>query len=50
MLQEGISGHRHERVGMQTLPESALKMIKTEFFFHLLVSVLAYPSRLDGGG
>jgi hypothetical protein len=24
-------------------------VIKTEFFFHLLMSLLAYPSRLDGG-
>src|SRR5262245_53224183 len=49
MLQEGVSDHRHERMTVKALPRSALKMIKTEFFFHLLVSLLAYPSRLDGG-
>jgi len=26
----------------------ASKMIKAEFFFHLLVSLFANPSRLDG--
>ena len=25
-------------------------MVKAEFFFHLLVSLLANPPRLDGGG
>src|SRR5262249_35841695 len=49
MLQEGVSDHRHERMTVKALPRSALKMIKTEFFFHLLVSLFAYPSRLDGG-
>src|SRR5262245_18901911 len=49
MLQEGVSDHRHERMTVKALPRSALKMIKTEFFFHLLVSLVAYPSRLDGG-
>jgi hypothetical protein len=34
---------------MQTLPGSALEVVETKFFFHLLVSLLANPSRLDGG-
>jgi hypothetical protein len=34
---------------MQALPGSALEVIETEFFFQLLVSLLANPSRLDGG-
>jgi hypothetical protein len=34
---------------MQVLPGSALEMIETEFFFQLLMSLLANPSRLDGG-
>ena len=34
---------------MHALPESALEVIETEFFFHLLVSLLSNPSRLDGG-
>ena len=33
---------------MQALPGSALKVIETEFFFQLLMSLLANPSRLDG--
>jgi hypothetical protein len=34
---------------MQALPGSALEVIETEFFFQLLVSLLANPSCLDGG-
>src|SRR5215813_8062296 len=34
---------------MQALPGSALEVIETEFFFPLLVSLLANPSRLDDG-
>src|SRR6266540_1836470 len=49
MLEEGVSDHRHERVTMQTLPGSALEVIETEFFFQLLVRLLANPSCLDGG-
>src|SRR5262245_61110832 len=49
MLEESVSDHRHERMTMQTLPGSSLEVVKTEFFFHLLVSLLANPSRLDGG-
>jgi hypothetical protein len=30
-------------------PGSSLEVIETEFFFHLLVSLLANPTRLDGG-
>ena len=49
MLEEGVSDHRHERMTMQALPGSTLEVIETEFFFQLLVSLLANPSRLDGG-
>jgi len=49
MLEEGVSDHRHERVTVKALPGSSLEVIETEFFFHLLVSLLANPSRLDGG-
>ena len=49
MLEEGICDHRHERMTMQALPRAALEVVKTEFFFHLLVSLLANPTRLDGG-
>ena len=33
---------------MQALPGSAFKVIETEFFFQLLMSLLANPSCLDG--
>ncbi len=34
---------------MQALPGSALEVIEAQLFFQLLVSLLANPSRLDGG-
>src|SRR6266581_1542111 len=49
MLEEGVSDHRHERMTVKALPGSALEVIETEFFFQLLMSLLANPSRLDGG-
>ena len=48
MLEKGVSDHCHERVTMK-LPGSSLEVIETKFFFQLLVSLLANPSRLDGG-
>ena len=49
MLEEGVSDHRHERMTVKALPGPSLEVVKTEFFFHLLVSLLANPTRLDGG-
>ena len=49
MLEEGICDHRHERMTVKALPGSSLEVIETELFFQLLVSLLANPSRLDGG-
>ena len=49
MLEEGICDHRHERMTMKALPGSSLEVIETEFFFQLLVCLLANPSCLDGG-
>ena len=49
MLEESVSDHCHERMTMQALPGSALEVIETQFFFQLLMSLLANPSRLDGG-
>src|SRR5215204_3577917 len=49
MLEEGVSDHRHQRMTMQALPGPALEVIEAEFLFELLVSLLANPSRLDGG-
>jgi hypothetical protein len=49
MLEEGVSDHRHERMTVKALPGPSLEVVKTEFFFHLLVSLLADPTRLDGG-
>ena len=36
-------------VTVKALPGSSLEVIETELFFQLLVSLLANPSRLDGG-
>src|SRR6516225_7483731 len=33
---------------MKALPGPSLEVVKTEFFFHLLMSLLANPARLDG--
>ncbi len=49
MLEEGVGDHRHERMTVKALPGSALEVIEAEFFFHLLMGLLADPSRLDGG-
>jgi hypothetical protein len=49
ILEESVSDHGHERMTVKALPGSALEVIKTEFFFQLLVSLLANPSRLDVG-
>ena len=49
MLQEGVRDHYHERVSVQALPGPSLEVIETEFFFHLLVGLLANPSCLDNG-
>ena len=49
MLEEGVSDHCQECVTVKALPGSSLEMVKTEFFFQLLVSLLANPTCLDGG-
>src|SRR3982074_1857508 len=49
MLEESVSNHGHERVGVEALPGSPLEVVETQFLFQLLVSLLANPSRLDGG-
>ena len=49
VLEKGVGDHRHERMTVKTLPGSSFEVIKAKFFFHLLVRLLAYPSRLDGG-
>src|SRR5882724_12351546 len=49
ILEESVGDHRHERMTVKALPGSALEVIETKFFFQLLVSLLANPSRLDGG-
>jgi hypothetical protein len=36
-------------VSVQALPGPFLEVIETEFFFHLLVGLLANPSCLDDG-
>ena len=47
ILEERVGDHRHERMTVKSVPGSALEVIETEFFFQLLVSLLANPSRLD---
>ena len=49
MLKEGISDHCHKGMTVESLPGPSLEVVKTEFFLHLLVSLLANPTRLDGG-
>ena len=46
---KGKLAHRHKRMTVKALPGSSLEVVKTELFFHLLVSLLAKPSWLDGG-
>ena len=50
MLEESVSNHGHERVAVEALPGSSLEVIKSEFFFQLLMRLFANPSCLDGGG
>src|SRR5262245_44523715 len=49
ILEESVGDHRHERMTVKALPRSSLEVVKTKLFFHLLVSLLANPTRLDGG-
>ena len=49
MLEESVSNHGHERVAVEALPRSSLEVVETQFFFQLLVSLLANPSRFEGG-
>ena len=46
MLQEGEGEHRHERMAVKALPGASLEVVETEFFFHLLASLLANESAL----
>jgi hypothetical protein len=46
MLQEGVGDHGHQCVTMKTLPGSSLEVIKSEFFFQLLMRLFANPSCL----
>jgi hypothetical protein len=49
MLKEGVGDHSHERMTVKAWPRSSLEVIEAEFFFQLLMGLLAVPSRLDGG-
>jgi hypothetical protein len=40
-LEESVGDHRHERVSVQALPRAAFEVVETEFFFELLMSLLA---------
>ena len=41
MLEESVSNQGHERVAVEALPGSPLEVVETQFFFQLLVSLLA---------
>ena len=49
MLEECVSDHGHEGMTMEALPGSSLEVIKPEFFFQLLMGLLANPSCFDRG-
>ena len=49
MLEEGVSDHRHESVTVKAFPGSSLEVVEAQFFFQLLMGLLADPSRLDRG-
>src|SRR5262245_31360059 len=49
MLEVSVRDPRDESRPVPTLAGSSFEVVKTEFFFHLLLSLLANPSRLDGG-
>jgi hypothetical protein len=43
MPEEGVGDHRHERVTVKALPGSALEVIESKFFFHLLMGLVRRP-------
>ncbi len=47
VLEIGKCDARHERVSVQTGPGPAFEAVKTEFLLELLMSLFAYPARLD---
>lgn len=50
VLQVGESHAGHQRVPVQAGPGSPLEVPEAQFLFELLMSLLAHPARLDGGG
>ena len=48
-MQKGEGEHGHERMAVKTLPGSPFEVVEAKFLFQLLMSLLANPSRLDGG-
>jgi hypothetical protein len=49
MLEEGVVDPCHERMTVKALPRPSFEVIKAEFFFQLLMGLLADPPRRDGG-
>lgn len=41
MLKEGEGDHAEDRVMMQPMPRTTFKVVEPEFFFHLLMHLLA---------
>ncbi len=50
VLQAGVCDAGHQRVVVQAGPGAALEVAEAHFPLELLVGLLAYPARLDGGG
>jgi len=49
VLEEAERDHGHERMAMQASPRPPFEVVEAEFLLHLLVGLLANPSRLDRG-
>jgi hypothetical protein len=47
VLQEGEGDQHHQGMVVQAGPGSALEVVETELFLHLLVRLLADPAGLD---
>jgi hypothetical protein len=50
MLQEQVSDQRHQGMSMQTAPRAALEVVEPKLFLHLLMRLLADPTRFDRRG
>jgi hypothetical protein len=49
VLQEREGNHGEQRVVVEAGPGAPLEVVEAELFFHLLVGLLARPTRLERG-